>query len=227
MLFEFLGVRLWLHPGKVVYWEEEKALLLADLHLGKTRHFRKAGIPMPLESAETDLKALEAALGWYPLETVYFLGDLFHSDRNLDWGHFADLLGRWPGIRFVLVVGNHDIFPETVYKEAGLDLVPEGLCLGPFFLSHIPVEPDAVPESFYNLAGHLHPGVVLQGGGRQFLKLPCFYFGSAGGVLPAFGALTGTMALQPEEDDQVFVVCEGEVLSVPVVKRGRGRRRFF
>jgi hypothetical protein len=34
------------------------------------------------------------------------------------------------------------------------------------------------------------------------------------GVLPAFGAFTGTAVVRPRQGDQVFVIADGEVLRV-------------
>ena len=46
------------------------------------------------------------------------------------------------------------------------------------------------------------------------VRLPCFWFGSRYGVLPAFGAFTGTADVLPRRGDQVFVIAEKEVLKV-------------
>ena len=48
----------WLSPGRCIYWEEEKALILSDLHFGKTGHFRKAGIAVPAHIYKEDLQRL-------------------------------------------------------------------------------------------------------------------------------------------------------------------------
>jgi hypothetical protein len=32
-----------LSPERVMYWEKQKTLIIADLHIGKTGHFRKSG----------------------------------------------------------------------------------------------------------------------------------------------------------------------------------------
>ena len=56
--------------------------------------------------------------------------------------------------------------------------------------------------------------VRLSGCGEKSLKLPCFWFGARYGVLPAFGAFTGTVEVLPRRGDQVFVVAEEEVLQV-------------
>jgi metallophosphoesterase superfamily enzyme len=73
---------------------------------------------------------------------------------------------------------------------------------------------DEFPEHLYNLAGHIHPGVNLVGRGRQSLTLPCFYFGSRQGFLPAFGMFTGLARIAPKKDDKVFVVADNKIMLV-------------
>jgi metallophosphoesterase superfamily enzyme len=38
---------LWLSPERCLFWEEDKSLIISDIHLGKSGHFRKAGIGIP------------------------------------------------------------------------------------------------------------------------------------------------------------------------------------
>lgn len=201
---------LQLHPLKGVFWEEESILFLADLHLGKAVHFRKAGIPVPLAAGDANWDRLIYLLLEFKPERVIFLGDLFHSSFNHQWHHFEDVISRFSGTRFELVQGNHDILSVEYYQNAGLCVHDEPLLLPPFLLSHHPIQ--SVPENFYNLAGHIHPCVWLKGNGRQKLKLPCFYFGKNGGILPAFGTFTGTAKIQAQKGDQIFVITEDEVI---------------
>jgi metallophosphoesterase superfamily enzyme len=56
--------------------------------------------------------------------------------------------------------------------------------------------------------------VKLRGGGRQSLRLPCFYFGKNGAVMPAFGNLTGFHVIRPKKGDRVFVITENKVIAV-------------
>ena len=69
-------------------------------------------------------------------------------------------------------------------------------------------------DSYYNLAGHIHPGVRMIGGGRQIITLPCFYFGEKQGLLPAFGIFTGLKRITPEKNDKVFVIAENRIVEV-------------
>lgn len=206
------GQHFWLHPFRAAYWEEEKTLLIADLHLGKAQHFRKAGIAVPASVGQENWDRLLSLLWDFQPDRALFLGDLFHSDYNTDWEELMELTHRYADINFQLVVGNHDILSPEAYRAARLEVFEEPYRLGPFLLSHHPLE--EVPEGNYNLAGHIHPGVVLEGMGRQRMRLPCFWFGSAQALMPAFGAFTGTAVVKPKAGDRVFVLAEGQVVPV-------------
>jgi len=206
------GEELILHPYKAIYWPAEKVLFLADLHLGKATHFRKSGIAVPAAVEENNLEKLTALFLDFKPERVLFLGDLFHSDYNSNWEEFGLLISQFDKISFELVPGNHDIMGRSEYEKFGIVILPLAYRLGPFMLTHYPVE--EFIEGCYHLSGHVHPGVRLRGGGRQSLRLPCFYFGVHQGILPAFGAFTGCMTLRPVPEDLIFVVVEGRVMRV-------------
>ncbi len=209
---QLLGQTLVLHPFKAIFWEEKQALLLADLHLGKAAHFRKEGIPVPAEVRQQNWDKLLSLLVDFKPRRVLFLGDLFHSRYNAIWEEFVQLLEQFEHISFELVKGNHDILPEGEYAKSPLILHEEPYDLAPFSLSHHPME--TVSEGRYNLAGHIHPAVFLQSGRRLKVKLPCFHFGESRGILPAFGAFTGTAIVESRRQDRVFVITDNEVLGV-------------
>lgn len=206
------GEQLLLHPFCGAYWEKEKMLLLADLHLGKAAHFRKAGFPVPSAVSHSNWDRLIALLLDFEPERVLFLGDLFHSDYNSVWEELAQLIHQFAHVRFELVIGNHDILDMENYERAGLTTHGTALTISPFLFTHEPTL--ASEQGWYNLAGHIHPCVRMRGAGRQRLRLPCFYFSPAGGILPAFGAFTGMGEVKPKAADQVFVIAEEKVLQV-------------
>lgn len=206
------GEALVLHPFKAIFWKSKKILLIADLHLGKIAHFRKEGLAVPAEAKNENWDRLISLLIGFQPERVIFLGDLFHSTLNREWESLCDIIAQFSNTTFELVLGNHDILPETVYEDAQLNIVQEPYLVAPFCLTHHPDE--SFPEAYYNLAGHIHPCVYLRGSGRQRLRLPCFYFGPKGGILPAFGAFTGMADVRPEAGAQVFVIAEQSVLAV-------------
>lgn len=200
---------LTLLPQKAIWWEKQKALLIADLHLGKGMHFRKAGLPLPLVSHQKDFAQLTELLETPNLEQVIFLGDLFHSSYNSDWELLGEILKDYQHLNFILVQGNHDILHKQHYQRFGFKVF-DILHLGPFLLSHEPIE----KPSAYNIYGHIHPGVKLYGKGRQKLKLPCFFFSKNHAVMPSFGKLTGLYALQPKKKDNVYVIVEDSVVKI-------------
>jgi DNA ligase-associated metallophosphoesterase len=206
------GEQLTLHPYRAIYWQKHKALLLADLHLGKGAHFRKEGIPIPVQAGQVDFDKLIALLLDFQPERTLFLGDLFHSVYNPTWEEFGQLVNQFGDIHFELIAGNHDILSPHQYEKFQVEVHAEPYPMGPFLLSHHPME--SVPEDRYNLAGHIHPGIRLSGLGRQRLRLPCFWFGKEQGLLPAFGSLTGTAPIEALAEDQVFVVTDEAVIEV-------------
>jgi metallophosphoesterase superfamily enzyme len=143
---------------------------------------------------------------------------LFHSHYNPEWESFGELIKHFRSTSFELVIGNHDIMSDQQYSRKGI-VVHQQLRVGPFLLTHHPLEESRRTETegspgYYNLAGHLHPGVTLRGGGRQSVTLPCFYFGRHSGLLPAFGAFTGLARIKPRKEDKVYVIADEKIIPV-------------
>ncbi|HEY4936402.1 MAG TPA: metallophosphoesterase, partial [Puia sp.] len=55
---KILDQQFWLTTDRTMFWEEEKALIVSDLHFGKTGHFRKSGIAVPPSVFKEDLQRL-------------------------------------------------------------------------------------------------------------------------------------------------------------------------
>ena len=206
------GHRFKLYEEKCLLWEEKKMLLIADLHLGKINHFRKSGIAVPNTPNNENMERLILLLQRVKPGRVVFMGDLFHSHYNPEWEVFGQVIQYFPAITFELVVGNHDILSGYQYKKNKLVLYEEPLAEDDLILSHEPLE--TIPGGYYNIAGHIHPGVLLKGKGRQRLRLPCFYFGRQQALLPAFGQFTGTYPIKPQQGDKVVVIVEGKLMEI-------------
>ena len=61
--YRIKGQQLWLSADRCIFWEEEKALIVSDLHFGKTGHFRKSGIAIPPSVYKEDLQRLVVEFG--------------------------------------------------------------------------------------------------------------------------------------------------------------------
>ena len=205
------GESLRLLPDGAVYWEAARTLWLSDLHLGKAAHFRKHGVPIGSEPTLATLHRLRQQLMARPLQRVLLLGDLFHSDINREWEPFAGLCSEFSALKWVLVEGNHDMIPDILLRESGIQRFVR-LDDGPFTFTHDPA--DMAPDFGYHVCGHVHPGIRLAGAGRQRLRLRCFHFSEKQAVMPAYGAFTGMHAIEPAKADRVFAVTGEAVIEV-------------
>ncbi|MFH5885546.1 ligase-associated DNA damage response endonuclease PdeM [Halalkalibaculum sp. DA3122] len=203
---------MWLLPQHALFWEEKQILMVADLHLGKAGHFRKNGIPVPGHLNVSNLDRFDHLLESVDARHLIMLGDLFHSRKNREWDHFFEWRSRHAGLEITLVMGNHDILEHQAYHASHINLFNK-LRIGPFLLVH---DPETLQRHGtrpgYLLSGHIHPAVRLRGKGRQSMKLPCFYFSANKGILPAFGAFTGTHVVKPAPNDRVYAVVEDHIL---------------
>lgn len=213
--FELLNQNLLLLPQKAIYWQQEKTLIVADVHLGKVGHFRKAGIAVPRDMEQNDLAVLSDLIYEYRPEKILFLGDLFHSDKNADWDWFVLWRKQFPKLEMILIRGNHDIIHDKHYIELNVSLHNE-LAIAPFLMLHHPLSEEALLDTEgYVFCGHIHPGISLKGRARQSITLPCFAFGSRQAILPSFGKFTGRVAIRNQQTDNIFAVLQNKVIPVP------------
>ncbi len=71
-----------LSAHRTVFWEEEKTLILSDLHLGKSGHFRKSGIAIPQNIMKEDLQRLLSEVQFYQPKKIIIVGDLFSQPHE-------------------------------------------------------------------------------------------------------------------------------------------------
>jgi metallophosphoesterase superfamily enzyme len=71
-----------------------------------------------------------------------------------------------------------------------------------------------VKEGDYTFCGHLHPGVVIHGMGKQSLRFPCFYFAKDHCILPAFSLFTGMATIEPERKANVYAIVEDSLIKI-------------
>lgn len=202
-----------LSAGRCIFWEEEKTLVLSDLHFGKTGHFRKNGIAVPQTIFKEDMQRLTAQVQYFKADKLIIVGDLFHSHANKE----MDLFVRWrhdfTQLNIQLIIGNHDILEADWYNKANITCIKKQLQTGPFVFTHDKAE-CTVTDRQYIFSGHIHPSVALHGNAKQSLKFPCFYFTRTYCVLPAFGRFTGTHTIRPLKGDSVFAVAQNKVIQL-------------
>jgi DNA ligase-associated metallophosphoesterase len=215
--------QFWLTTDRTMFWEEERALILSDLHFGKTGHFRKSGIAVPPSLFKEDLQRLVVQIQYFQPSELIIVGDMFHSHGNKE----LDLFLKWrldlAGVPIRLVRGNHDILKDEWYKLADIELSSQSLSRKDFHFVHDISDQlnqrsgfikNISEERSYFFSGHIHPGIRLNGMGRQSLCFPCFYFGKTYAVLPAFSRFTGVAMIYPEAEEEVFAIVNQELIQL-------------
>src|ERR1044071_4154683 len=108
---------LWLSAQRSAFWEEEKALVVSDLHFGKTGHFRKSGIAIPQNIYKEDLQRLVSQLQYFKPKQLIIVGDLFHSNANKELELFKKWRKDLSSLQIHLIKGNHDILLDDWYEK--------------------------------------------------------------------------------------------------------------
>lgn len=205
------GESLVLSKDRAIYWEAQQMLVISDLHLGKGAHFRKAGIQVPNTITDTDLDKLSLLIVEYAPKILLVTGDMFHHKMNSEVETFKVWRSAFPDLKIILVKGNHDLLKAKDYDGLSLDIYEKEYLCAPFRFVH---DQPQDTDQYYNISGHIHPGITIYGKARQRLKFPCFYFGSNCAILPAFSVFTGLSKIKAEEGDHFYAVTPESVIAV-------------
>lgn len=222
--FSFLSEEMYLvavteTKGSAIYWERERALLVADLHLEKASFYARGGQMLPPYDSRETLERLALAVRRTGARRVFALGDNFHDSNGparLE-AHAAGMLSALTrALDWVWITGNHD--PE-LGDEAGGTRVDE-LEVAGIALRHKAVAGITGGE----LSGHFHPRLVVNPRGRRIAR-PCTVRSENRLILPAFGAFTGGMdaadpailsAIQPAAAIDALVPATGRLVEYPL-----------
>jgi uncharacterized protein len=187
IMVELGGLALVLDAAGVAYAPDEGTLLVADLHFEKASSLARRGVYLPPYDTADTLRLLASLVTHYQPKRVICLGDSFHDGEGHDrltQVAIDAISALASGRDWVWISGNHD--PE------GKGTLPGEVCqelqLRNVTLRH---EPQFVSAKF-EIAGHLHPCARIEQRGRS-LRRRCFALNQNHMVLPAFGALTGSL----------------------------------
>jgi DNA ligase-associated metallophosphoesterase len=162
-------------------------LVVSDLHLEKGSAYARRGIFLPPYDTAQTLARLEAVVAEFDPRIVICLGDSFHDragSSHLPSIYRERLERMMRGREWLWVTGNHD--PDAPDNLSGTSVTE--VALGALRFRH---EPSAGP-SHGEVAGHLHPGARIVRQGRS-VRRPCFATDGLRMIMPAFGALTGSL----------------------------------
>lgn len=211
--YNIAGQTFWLSPQRSIYWEDEQALILADLHLGKSGHFRKSGIGIPQTVFKEDMQRLLQLVQFFKPQKLIVVGDMFHSEANKELGLFSRWRKDVSWLKIELVRGNHDILTKEWYADNDIELHQDKLVINNIGFQHDYI-PGEEPDNIYVFSGHIHPGVVVRGGAKQHLSFPCFHFAESYCTLPAFSLFTGFSLVQKRKKQVVFAIVNNTLVAV-------------
>lgn len=189
-------------PERALWWPRKRALLVADLHLGKDASLSACGVEIPEGSDPATLARLSALCDQWQPEWLLLLGDLVH-DHAARRASVTEAPFPGPADR-VLIMGNHDRYAGSLPSHWGIATCEEPHCLEGIELFHIPPAASKKRNRPF-IAGHIHPAVRVHGPGRQTLRLPAFVASTQRILLPAFGELTGCAEVRPGRGDRVIL----------------------
>jgi len=182
-----------------LYVPEERALVVADLHLEKGSASARRGIMLPPYDSRETLRRLADVVARYRPHCIVALGDSLH-DRSaasrLGSGERIEVSTLQTGRDWIWITGNHD--PVIASGLGGT--VASTLRLGGLVLRHEPKPGDAPGE----IAGHLHPAARIVVSGTA-MRRPCFIGDGTRLVLPAFGAFTGGLNVLDQAFASLFL----------------------
>lgn len=167
---------------------DEKAIVIADVHLGyELAAQRRGGYLPPIHRGSAIGARMRALALAHAADRVIIAGDLRHSTRDLDaferteLEEFAGAIGG--NVALEVVLGNHDRGGSIVGRESA-----GTLRVGPFDIGHVP--PTEMPQR-WSICGHLHPRVTVRDETGASARYPCVLVGERLVVLPAFSDWAG------------------------------------
>jgi DNA ligase-associated metallophosphoesterase len=173
-----------------LYWPEEGALIVADLHLEKGSSFadRKRPQFLPPYDTRITIERLEQLIARHRPVRVICLGDSIHDPDGADRMDPADsdrITLMTASRDWLWIAGNHD--PEPPRRWGGTVL--SEAALGAIMLRHRAGDVPPGPGDG-EISGHFHPTASVSTRAARITGR-CFVGDGRRMVLPAFGAYAG------------------------------------
>ena len=211
-------------PERAMYWPRRSTLFIADTHFGKDAAFRHAGVPVPQQSLQADLRRLTSLIRNTACERLIVIGDFYHA-RSGRSDHTETHLEAWfarhGSLTVVVIEGNHDEHAGPPRLDWHVRFSSERVCEAPFVFVHDPAEVATSPG--YRICGHLHPVVNLRGPARSMRRVPCFAIADDHAVLPAFAGFTGGKTITRRPGMAICPIIDGRISVLPGMAPGAAR----
>jgi DNA ligase-associated metallophosphoesterase len=179
-----------------LFWQEQRLLVVSDLHLEKGSSYARRGVLLPPYDTVVTLGRLAAVIARHDPCMVIALGDSFHDRDAHDRLSVTDrdaLMAMQARRDWIWISGNHD---PALPPDLGGTVANE-VAIGPIIFRHEPT--GAAGE----IAGHLHPKARVPTRGRS-IERRCFVSDGERAVMPAFGAYTGGLSIRDIAFTKIF-----------------------
>lgn len=229
----FADQEFFLTGSGALFWPQENALLVADLHLEKASFYARHGQMLPPYDSRETLERLACAIRETGARRVFTLGDNFHDAggaARLE-PHAAGMLAALTrATDWVWITGNHDSpRPDERAGTPAGGTCAEELEVAGMILRHQARPGEIRPE----FSGHYHPRLQITVRQRR-IRRPCAVVSrdaarSGRMILPAFGALTGGMnaadpailsAMQPADAIHALLPAGGRLVKFALWQTG-------
>lgn len=195
-LLDIAGVQFTADASGALFWDDERLLIVSDLHLEKGSSFARRGILLPPYDTAATLARLASVVARYHPRRVIALGDSFHdagahvrlagSDRDA-------IAAMQAGRDWIWIAGNHDPEPPATLRGS----VASEIVVGPVCFRHEPTGASG------EIAGHLHPKARVATRGRS-IERRCIASDGVRAVMPSFGAYTGGLSIRDRAFERIF-----------------------
>ncbi len=218
-----IGTSLWI--------EEEKTLIINDLHIGYEGELHAKGVLVPRTQYNDIVSEMEKILKVVHPKTIIINGDLKHEFgriSNQEWRDVLDLLDFLIKYAEVIIVqGNHDPIIKPIAEKRRVTVM-SSYELEDIIIVH---GDELVDTKKRIIIGHEHPAISIREGSK-IERYKCFLKGKWKKneviVVPSFNPLIeGTDVLQGRmlspflenvDNFEVFIVSKGEAFNFGKVK---------
>jgi uncharacterized protein len=195
-VLKIAGVAMLADLSGALFWEEQRVLVVSDLHLEKGSSFAARGVLLPPYDTVATLGRLASVVAHHDPKTVIALGDSFHDRAAHERLSAADreaIAALQAQRDWIWISGNHD--PALPSNLGGT--IADEVAIGPIVFRHEPT------GSVGEIAGHLHPKARVATRAR-WLERRCFASDGERVVMPAFGAYTGGLSIRDDAFSKIF-----------------------
>lgn len=196
---------VWIDSRRALFIEENRLLVVSDIHWGYAESHRAHGNLLP-DWGDAEIKRdLDALLADYCPAEMLWLGDSLHT---LKGRLHAEVFLETTAVPVTIVPGNHD----ARWKAAFADKL---VVRGRHAFHHGDTAPE-IPQNAVEVIGHFHPAFNWYDGAGTNLKLPALVSSDTRIIMPAFSpwAAGAPWNHQLLENEKLWVISPQRIFAV-------------